>query len=77
MEILDKLQMQEKWKPILLETFISWYNILSLLQLEKLNCKQVEDDATEATKISLLSGLVGATGLGTTGTWYSTVYTSV
>ena len=31
LDILDNLQMQEKWEPLLSETFISWYNIRSLL----------------------------------------------
>ena len=77
LKILDKIQMQEKWDPILSETSISWYNICSLLQLETPTFKQLEDDATEATQMSLLSGLLGITGLGTTGTRGRTVPTNV
>ena len=77
LDILDKLQMQEKWEPLLSETFISRYNIRSLLQLEKPSFRKFEDNATVATEMSSLSGSLGTMGLGTTGTRGSTTSTNV
>ena len=62
-EIIDKIERQEKWEPILSPTFIEKYNVRAFLQLGKPIYKQdAADDATAATDMSTLSGSTGSGG---------------